>query len=99
MGCCDNFKVEQYLEVAGVHPGAGDAVHHAVQCRLVLLQVVGLVPVQQVVHQLLPHLQPPAHVLVQDLRQAALHAGLHHDEQQLAARDAPALAAATESDG
>ncbi len=67
-----------YLEVAGVDPGAGDAIDHLVQCCLILLQVVGLLLVHNVIDDLLPHLQPSAHVLLQDLGQAVLHAWLHH---------------------
>lgn len=77
---CVTLVTAVYLKVAGVDPQAGDAVHHLVQRRLVLLQVVGFLLIRNVIDDLLADLQPPAHVLLQDLGQVLLHAGLHHPD-------------------
>lgn len=65
-----------HLEVAGVDPGAGHRVHRPVQQALVLLQLGGLVLVQDELYDLRAHLEPPPQVLLHHLLQHVLHA--HH---------------------
>lgn len=77
---CVSLLTTVYLKVAGVDPQAGDAVHHLVQRRLVLLQIVGFLLIRDVIDDLLADLQPSAHVLLQDLGQVLLHTGLHHPD-------------------
>ena len=65
-----------HLEVAGVDPGAGHCIHRPVQQALVLLQLGGLVLVQDELYDLRAHLEPPPQVLLHHLLQHVLHA--HH---------------------
>lgn len=61
-----------YLVVAGIDP-ARELVHGFIQARFVLLHVPGSLRVTQVVDEVGTDLQPPAHVLLQNLLVKIVH--------------------------
>ncbi|KAI4793862.1 hypothetical protein KUCAC02_032448 [Chaenocephalus aceratus] len=74
----------RHLEVAGVDPGAGHSVHHAVHEALVLLQVGAPLLRQDDLCDLGADLDPDSQVLLQQLLQQSLHLHLlrHLSEEQ-----------------